>query len=635
MLDGGPRWDVLQLSQMPGDSSSREKFEQFAAAAGRQTGVWESGAAPYLQLSSTWDAYLNGLSSKFRQNLRNRLGRLSQIGEPTLEVLDDAGAIRAGRADAQRLEDSGWKATEGTAIASDESVQRFYTLMTERADECPWLRLLFLSVGGRRIATSLRRGVREPAVPAEDRVRPGIREVLALQDAHVLRAAARVRAGLQRIRFSWRHRAVEARVDLDDAPARLAVRVCRHAARPAPSSIEIPSCSSIATDMFIPTFQGLTATDFVLSASGKTTARRYPFDVPHLTFYRARNAIYHLFKVLKSTNERLTVLVPDYNSGNEVLALEAAGATIRYYPVGPDGQADAAEVERLCAVHHPDVLYVIHYLGWPQPIRQFADLARRRGMWLVEDCALALLSDAGEQPLGTFGHFSVFCLYKTLPLPNGACLVENGEHLAGLDHISLRQAGLPSVLGRTAELVVRNIRSRSDSLGAAMESMKRAAGRAVGAMDVPRAKIGDIGFNIDDVDLAMSEISARLLKRLDFEEVRNRRIDELSPACEAARRTGHPAARRSSRSVSARCCFRFSSRTNRKRQRSCEAAASTCSSSGITAPTVPARAEAEMPPNSAQYLRRHVLGLPIHQDLTDRHIDYVAEQVARLNLRMS
>ena len=27
-------------------------------------------------------------------------------------------------------------------------------MLTERAEECPWLRLLFLSVGGRRIATS-------------------------------------------------------------------------------------------------------------------------------------------------------------------------------------------------------------------------------------------------------------------------------------------------------------------------------------------------------------------------------------------------------------------------------------------------------------------------------------------------
>ena len=54
-----------------------------------------------------------------------------------------------------------------------------------------------------------------------------------------------------------------------------------------------------------------------------------------------------------------------------------------------------------------------------------ADLCRRRNMLLVEDCALALLSADGSQPLGTFGDWAVFCLYKTLPLPNGAVLVQN------------------------------------------------------------------------------------------------------------------------------------------------------------------------------------------------------------------
>ena len=34
-------------------------------------------------------------------------------------------------------------------------MSRFYTLLTENAGQCPWLRLLFLSVGGTRIATSL------------------------------------------------------------------------------------------------------------------------------------------------------------------------------------------------------------------------------------------------------------------------------------------------------------------------------------------------------------------------------------------------------------------------------------------------------------------------------------------------
>ena len=387
--------------------------------------------------------------------------------------------------------------------------------------------------------------------------------------------------------------------------------------------------------MFIPTFQGLTATDFVLSASGRETRRRYPFDVPHLTFYRARNAIYHLFKVLKSTNE-LTVLVPDYNSGNEVLALEAAGATIRYYAVGPDGQADVAEVERLCAMHRPDVLYVIHYLGWPQPIAQLADVARRRGMWLVEDCALALLSDAGDQPLGTFGHFSVFCLYKTLPLPNGACLVENGEHLAGLDTIKLRQAGLPSVLGRTAELVVRNIRSRSDGFGAAMESMKRAAGRAAGAMDVPRAKIGDIGFNLADVNLGMSEISARLLKRIDFDDVRRRRIDNY---CRLANSLGGKVTPLHDSLPAGACPLLFPILVEDKTEtadilRACGVDVLEFWNHGAEV-VDDGRSREQDPRSHAQYLRQHVLGLPIHQDLTSRHIDYVAEQVSRLNLRMS
>jgi dTDP-4-amino-4,6-dideoxygalactose transaminase len=380
--------------------------------------------------------------------------------------------------------------------------------------------------------------------------------------------------------------------------------------------------------MYIPTFQGLTASDFLLSGAGAAIARRYPFDVPHLRFYRARNAIYYLFKALKSDNERLTVLMPDYNSGNEVLGIEAAGAFIRYVPVAPNGQLSVADVDRLCDLHHPDVLYVIHYLGWPQPIQQLADLARRRGMWLVEDCALALLSDAGAQPLGTFGHWSIFCLYKTLPLPNGACLVENAQHLSGLEDIQLRHAGLPSVLGRTAELVVRNIRSRSDTLGAAMQTVKRAAGRAAGAVDVARAKVGDIGFSLDEVDLAMSEISARLLARLDFDVIRERRIDNyrrLAQHLDGRVELLH-------RHLADGICPLLLPILVQQKRRTAEA----LRARGVEALEFwnEGAAGADDEGAHARYLRNHVLGLPIHQDLDDRRIDYVAAQVLSLDLPM-
>jgi dTDP-4-amino-4,6-dideoxygalactose transaminase len=380
--------------------------------------------------------------------------------------------------------------------------------------------------------------------------------------------------------------------------------------------------------MFIPTFQGLTASDFVRATGGRRN--RFPFDVPHVSFYRARNAIYYLFRALKSTNERLTVLVPDYNSGNEVLALEAAGATLCYYSVGADGQADPAEIERLCSVHHPDVLYVIHYLGWPQPMPQLTDLCARRGMWLVEDCALALLSDAGSQPLGTFGHFSIFCLYKTLPLPNGACLVQNTSKFDQLGPLSLRQAGMPSVLGRTADLLVRHLRSRSDGFGAAMQSLKQVAGRAAGAMEVQRASVGDIGFNLNDVDLAMSDISTRLLKRLDFEAIREQRIENYRRL--AAQLDGHVTPLHEELGEGT-CPLFFPILVPDK-----PGTAALLRSRGVDALEFwnhgADLSRVGSSPNT-RFLREHVLGLPIHQDLTPRHIDYVADQVAKLKVRMA
>lgn len=149
------QWDVLQLGQLPDESPTREWFRRTAAVAGRATGVWQSSASPYLRLRADWEAYAATLTPKFRQNLRNRLSRLANLGDPALEVLADAAEIRAALPDALRLERSGWKDTEGTAIESDAAVHRFYTTLAGERRQCQWLRLLFLTLSGKRIATSL------------------------------------------------------------------------------------------------------------------------------------------------------------------------------------------------------------------------------------------------------------------------------------------------------------------------------------------------------------------------------------------------------------------------------------------------------------------------------------------------
>jgi dTDP-4-amino-4,6-dideoxygalactose transaminase len=380
---------------------------------------------------------------------------------------------------------------------------------------------------------------------------------------------------------------------------------------------------------FVPTYQGLSPTYFVRTCGARATP--YPFNAPHrLSYYRARNAIYHLFRALRETRPSLTVLAPDYYSGNEILAMQAAGATIHYCPVGPTMQWDPAEVEQLCRTHEPDLLYVIHYAGWPQPIDALAELCRRREMLLFEDCALSLLSQLPDgRPLGSIGHWSVFCLYKTLPLPNGALLVQNDRPIESLERLQLRPPGSASVAGRMAELFVQRIRGRVNGVGAALQAVKRGLGVAAGALDVRRVNVGDIGFNLEDVDLAMSPISSRLIERFDHEDIRRRRITnyeqllrELDPGVTATL----PALPKGG------CPLFFPVIVPNKAE-----AADALRRRGVDALEFwndPVGDGGEMGPN-ARFLRAHVLELPVHQDLSARQISHVARQVSSLDMRMA
>ena len=154
LMKARSKWDVLQFSQLPGDSPTHDQISRLAAHGSYSTTLWQSDASPYLELSSDWNAYLQGRNAKLKQNLRNRLNRLSQLGEVSLQVISDREAIRGAHNTALALETSGWKREARTAICCDPNVQRFYTLLGDRAADQGWLRLLFLTVNGRRIATS-------------------------------------------------------------------------------------------------------------------------------------------------------------------------------------------------------------------------------------------------------------------------------------------------------------------------------------------------------------------------------------------------------------------------------------------------------------------------------------------------
>ncbi len=145
-------WDVLQLCQVPAGSRTLQELPALAAAAGCSVGIWPAGESPRIPLAPSWDQYLKSLPSKHRSNLRNRLKRLGELGQVTLETVT-AGPDLAPYLDAGlQLETSGWKRETQTAIVSDPDVQRFYSTLAERSAERGWLLLYFLNVGGQRIA---------------------------------------------------------------------------------------------------------------------------------------------------------------------------------------------------------------------------------------------------------------------------------------------------------------------------------------------------------------------------------------------------------------------------------------------------------------------------------------------------
>lgn len=117
-----------------------------------------------------------------------------------------------------------------------------------------------------------------------------------------------------------------------------------------------------------------------------------------------------------------TVLIPAYNCGHEVEPFLRTGARVRFYRVRSDLAIDTEDLLAGIDASTRAVL-VTHYFGFPQHIDTLRSICDARGLVLIEDCAHALLSRRGAEPLGTVGDVAVFSLRKTLPLPHGGALV--------------------------------------------------------------------------------------------------------------------------------------------------------------------------------------------------------------------
>jgi perosamine synthetase len=233
----------------------------------------------------------------------------------------------------------------------------------------------------------------------------------------------------------------------------------------------------------------------------------YPFCSPTARyFYFARNAVWRAVKLLGL--DRGEILVPAYHHGVEIEALLDAGAQLKFYRVGERWDVDLEDVEKKI---NPKTraLYLIHYAGFPGPVRAMKEIAERHNIALIEDCALSLLSKDGDFALGSTGDFGIFCLYKTLPVPNGGALVVNSS-----EHINIPEPPAPplaSTFNHTISSLLQNLEMRFGKLGREFRKVVRSLGKkTVEASKIERVATGTQHFNREHVDLGMSPLTRKI-----------------------------------------------------------------------------------------------------------------------------
>ncbi len=112
-------------------------------------------SSPYVDQSQDWEEFEKSMSRSRRRNVRKRRRSLDELGEVTIEAVDGTGDVKAQFEEFVRLEGTGWKVDMGTAVRSQPATRTFYEEVVSWAAETNLLRLSFVRVEGRGIATSL------------------------------------------------------------------------------------------------------------------------------------------------------------------------------------------------------------------------------------------------------------------------------------------------------------------------------------------------------------------------------------------------------------------------------------------------------------------------------------------------
>jgi CelD/BcsL family acetyltransferase involved in cellulose biosynthesis len=146
------RVSTLELPSLMETSPTLVFLPKLARLQGYEVAISEENVVPGLPLPSLWEEYLSGLSRKDRHELRRKLRRLESQENRQLYCLTDPEQV------SDRFDDFLTLMRQSQGDKSDYMTpdrERFFYLMAQRTAQLGFLRLFFLEMEGKPVATCI------------------------------------------------------------------------------------------------------------------------------------------------------------------------------------------------------------------------------------------------------------------------------------------------------------------------------------------------------------------------------------------------------------------------------------------------------------------------------------------------
>ena len=168
------------------------------------------------------------------------------------------------------------------------------------------------------------------------------------------------------------------------------------------------------------------------------------------------------------------ILLPAYCCGAELGPFLHQGCRCEFFDVDEQLNADIQQIEKLLTQYDKTkAVLVTHYFGFAQQnIEQLAELCKTRQVALIEDCAHALFSLHNHKALGSAGQYAVFSPRKSLPLTEGGLMLVN-QTASVTPSTQLQKPALLPRWQRLFYSLQQNLRSVSPNEQAILINVKR------------------------------------------------------------------------------------------------------------------------------------------------------------------